>query len=192
MTSRTTYTTDLAPLSADADGAGGEMFRAVEKKMGMIPNMYRGMAVMPDLLATYMDGYNRFRATSGFTPQEQEVVFLAISRFHGCTYCMAAHSFVADAMSKVPPEITGALRDGRPLPDPRLEALRAFAHHMTESRGNPGKTEVAAFHAAGFADQHILAIILALATKTISNFTNHLFDTEVDAAFAGHAWQAAA
>jgi len=192
MTTADPYVTDLQPLAPDAEGPGGELLRAVQGKMGMLPNMYRGMAVIPGLLATYLDGYNRFRVESGFTPAEQEVVFLAISRFHGCHYCMAAHSFVADAMSKVPPDITDALRAGRPLPDPKLEALRAFTHHMVESRGTPGRAETAAFHAAGYSDRHILAIILAIATKTMSNFTNHLFDTEVDAAFAHRTWQAAA
>lgn len=188
-----TYKTDLTLLDAEtATGPGGDMLKATKAKMGMVPNMYAGMAHLPALLATYQFGYEKFRAEGGFTPVEQEVVFLAISRFHGCTYCVAAHSFVADTMTKVPTEVTDAIRDGRPIADARLESLRKFTHIMVDSRGNPKDADVAEFHAAGYTDSHLLAIILALSVKTISNFANHVFHTPVDAAFANRAWHKAA
>ncbi len=37
-------------------------------------------------------------------------------------------------------------------------------------------------------ETHILGIILALSAKIISNYSNHIFHTEVDPAFAGRAW----
>ncbi len=54
--------------------------------MGMVPNMYGLMANSPGLLATYLDGYQRFRSASGFAPAEQETVLLTISRFNECDY----------------------------------------------------------------------------------------------------------
>ncbi len=36
----------------------------------------------------YMHGYETLREQSGFTPAEQEVVFLTISRENGCGYCI--------------------------------------------------------------------------------------------------------
>lgn len=174
----------------DPDPAVSAPLQASQDKIGMVPNMYRAMANLPGLLDAYSHAYNKFRAESGFTPVEQEVVFLAISRANGCHYCMAAHSFVGDNMTKVPTEVTDAIRDGRPVADPRLEALRAFAHVMTESRGNPTPAEARAFLDAGFEETHILGIILALSAKVISNYSNHIFHTELDPAFAGRAWSA--
>ena len=176
----------------DPDPAVSAPLEATRKAMGMVPNMYGAMANLPALLDTYSHGYARFRAGAGFTPVEQEIVLLAVSRFNGCHYCVAAHSFVADAMSKVPAAITDAIRDGRPIADARLEALRRFAHVMTESRGNPGPADARAFLDAGYTETHILAIILAISVKVISNYTNHIFHTELDPAFAGRAWKAAA
>jgi uncharacterized peroxidase-related enzyme len=183
------YTINL-PLRAttDPDPAVSAPLMAVREGMGMVPNMYACMVNLPALLDTYSHGYKKFRAEGGFTPVEQEVVFLAISRFNGCHYCVAAHSFVADMMSKVPSEVTDAIRDGRPIADARLEALRTFAHVMTESRGNPAPAQAEAFLAAGFSEQHILAIILAISVKVISNYSNHIFHTELDPGFAGRAW----
>jgi uncharacterized peroxidase-related enzyme len=173
----------------DPNPAVSASLKAAQAGMGMVPNMYAAMVNLPALLDTYNHGYSKFRAEAGFTPVEQEVVFLAISRFNGCHYCVAAHSFVGDMMSKVPTEVTDAIRDGHPVPDAKLEALRAFVHQMTESRGNPSPEQAKLFLAAGYTDQHILGIILAISVKVISNYTNHIFHTELDPGFAARAWQ---
>jgi AhpD family alkylhydroperoxidase len=144
------------------------------------------MAHLPDLLGAYLSGYENFRANAGFTPPEQEVVFLTISLANGCDYCVAAHSMLADKISKVPAGSLAALREGRTLPDAKLEALRAFTDAMVESRGEPGRDAVDAFLAAGFEPRHVFGIILAIGVKTFSNYTNHLTGTEVDKAFAAH------
>jgi len=157
-------------------------------KLGFVPNMYSVMANSPGLLDTYIHGYTRFREESGFTPAEQEVVLLAISRENGCTYCVAAHSFLADNVSKVPVEVTDAIRDGHPVEDAKFAALHDFTKTMVASRGLPSRADVAAFLAAGYSERHILEIVLAIAVKTLSNYANHLFHTPVDDLFATRAW----
>lgn len=117
-------------------------------------------------------------------------MFLAIRRWNRCHYCVAAHSVVADLMSKVPTAVTDALRDGRPLPDCRLDALADFTTHLLETRGWPLAAAVEAFVAAGYRERHVLAIVHAIAVKTISNYTNHIFQTPLDPMFAGRAWLA--
>ncbi|MDD4882019.1 MAG: carboxymuconolactone decarboxylase family protein [Gallionellaceae bacterium] len=158
------------------------------KKLGFIPNMYGVMANSPGLLDTYIHGYDRFRELSGFSPVEQEVVLLAISRENGCTYCVAAHSFIADKMSGVPAEVTNAIRDGAAIPDAKLAALHDFTRTLVKKRGLPGKADVLAFLAAGYSERQILEIVLAIAVKTLSNYANHLFHTPLDGLFAERAW----
>ncbi|NCQ22671.1 MAG: carboxymuconolactone decarboxylase family protein [Sphingomonadales bacterium] len=184
-----TYEIDL-PLRSknDTDEAVSQPLRDAESAMGMVPNMYAAMANLPALLATYSFGYDRFRNESGFTPVEQEIVYLTISRANSCHYCMAAHSMLADTASGVPTEATEAIREDRPISDERLEALREFTRTMLESRGNPTAAQSKKFLSAGYNDVQILAIVLAISTKAISNYSNHLFQTEVDDAFASHAW----
>lgn len=171
----------------DPDPAVSAPLKAVREGMGMVPNMYAGMVNLPALLDTYSHGYGKFRAEAGFTPVEQEVVFLVISRFHECHYCVAAHSAVAD-MAKVPAEITNAIRDDRPIPNGKLEELRKFTWIMVDSRGNPTPDQAQTFLAAGYSEMHILAIILAISVKVISNYSNHIFHTEVDAGFSARSW----
>lgn len=183
------YQIRLPLLTPDtATGEARPLLQQAQATLGFIPNMYGAMAHAPALLATYFDGYDRFRKQSGFTPAEQEVILLTISRFHGCTYCVAAHSMIAEKMSKVPVPVLEAIRAGAAIPDAKLRALSTFVAVMVETRGLPARRDVEAFLAAGYQEPQILAIILAIAVKTISNFTNHLFHTPVDAAFAAYQW----
>lgn len=160
-----------------------------QQKMGMIPNMYGLMANAPGLLQAYAQGYELFRKHSGFTPVEQEVVLLSISFENGCEYCMAAHSFIADKQSKVPVEVTEAIRNGTEVPDARLRALSEFTRTLVNKRGRPAKEDVERFREGGYTEAQILQIILAIGVKTFSNYTNHLCDTSVDAPFAGRSWK---
>ena len=178
---------DITPVTPEtATPEVAEILNATKAKLGFIPNMYGYMGALPGVLTGYIASYNSFRADAGFTPAEQETVFLSISRVNGCTYCTAAHSMIADKMSGVPADSLAALRAGTALPDARLNALATFARIMTEKRGLPDPAEVDSFLAAGFTAQHALGIIQAIACKTYSNYVNHLAGTEVDAAFADY------
>lgn len=173
----------------NAEPKARTVLEKAKAQVGFIPNMYAGMVNSPGLLETYLDGYERFRKNSGFTPAEQEVVFLTVSRGNGCDYCMAAHSMIAEKMSKVPPPVTEAIRNGKSIPDTKLAALSTFTETMRETRGLPSKADVQAFLGAGYEERHVLEIILALGVKTLSNYANHLLHTPVDEMFAGHAWE---
>jgi AhpD family alkylhydroperoxidase len=173
-----------------ADPRARPMLEAAKARMGMVPNLYARLANLPVLLATYMEAQDAFRAQGGFTPPEQEVVLLTISRHKGCDYCMAAHSMIAAKLSRVPGDVLEAIRAGDPIPDPKLAALAAFTNAMVDKRGNPSPQDAEAFLLAGYREEHILAIILAIAVKTISNYSNHVFHTPLDGAFAAYEWKA--
>ncbi|MEH6458150.1 MAG: carboxymuconolactone decarboxylase family protein [Cocleimonas sp.] len=183
------YKTKLSLLNVtDAQAEAKELLEATQKKMGFIPNMYKAMAHSPGLLNTYLQGYAAFREESGFSPAEQEVIFLTISHSNGCEYCMAAHSFLAEAVSGVPTEVTDAIRDSNEIPEIKLRALSVFTEVMLTKRGLPSKTDVDLFLKAGYQETAILEVIHAIAVKTISNYTNHIFHTDLDEVFSKHVW----
>lgn len=188
MTAPYRMTLDLL-TPAQAEPAARPVLEKARQGLGFVPNMYAAMANLPALLQAYTSSYALFRAEGGFTAVEQEVVFLAISRENACHYCVAAHSVVADKMSKVPPEATEAVRDGAPVPDARLDALRNFTRAMVETKGRPSEADARAFLAAGYTETHILAVILAIGVKTFSNYANHVFHTPVDEMFQSRAWK---
>lgn len=183
------YQITLPPVTLDnAEGPAKEVLQKALKQVGFIPNMYSNMVHSPGVLNTYLDGYAAFRKDSGFTSVEQEVVFLVLSYENGCEYCVSAHSFLADAKSGVPKEVTDAIREGRTITDAKLEALAAFTRVIVNARGLPDRKQVDAFLSAGFSERHILEIVLATAVKTLSNYSNHLFHTKLDPVFEGRRW----
>ncbi len=185
--SKKTYKIGLDPIElTTADKEQKEILEKAKKANGMIPNMYKNMVNLPALQNTYDTGYHQFRQDSGFTPAEQEVVLLTISIANSCGYCTAAHSYLAENVSKTPKTVIEAIRHGKEFNDDKLSALHEFTKVMNESRGNPTPEEARKFLDAGFSEKQILAIILAQAVKTISNYSNHIFQTQVDEAFSKH------
>jgi uncharacterized peroxidase-related enzyme len=165
-----------------------EILSTTNTKMGMIPNMYAGMANNPALLDAYVKSYNTFRENSGFNSQEQEVIFLSIAFENNCDYCMAAHSFVADKMSKVPEEVTDAIRNNTEVPDAKLKALSEFSKLMVAKRGLPSVEDIDTFLSSGYTQDHILGVIAGIGVKTMSNYFNHVFNTPLDNAFSDRVW----
>lgn len=185
--SNQTYKIGLEPVELEnANEQQKEILENAKKANGMIPNMYKNMVNFPALQNTYDSGYNDFRKDSDFTPAEQEVVLLTVSVDNSCEYCTAAHSYLAENVSKTPKAVIEAIREGKEIEDDKLRALHEFTKVMNESRGNPTPEQAKKFLDAGYSEKQILAIILAQAVKTISNYSNHIFHTEVDEAFAGH------
>jgi uncharacterized peroxidase-related enzyme len=186
--SRPAYLQQLRAVDpATATPAQKEVLDRAIKSVGFLPNMYANMANAPAVLGTYLHGYGLFRSESGLSPAEQEVVFLAASRVNGCDYCTAAHSMIADRKSGVPADVLAAIRQGTAIPDARLAALHALTVAMVTSQGRPSADVLKTFFKAGFEERHVLYIVLALAVKTLSNYSNHAFATPVDAVFAPYA-----
>lgn len=184
------YLHALRPVDpATADGPQKEVLDRAVKAVGFLPNMYANMVNAPAVLSTYLHGYGLFRSESGLKPAEQEVVFLAVSQVNGCSYCTAAHSMIADKKSGVPADVLTAIRAGRPIPDARLAALHALTAEMVKTQGRPDPAVLQAFLHAGFQEKDVLYIVLAIAVKTLSNYSNHAFATKVDEVFAAYSMQ---
>ena len=92
-------------------------------------------------------------------------------------------------MMKVDESITEALRNETPLEDSKLEALRTLTLAITRNRGHVSQEELTAFYAVGYGEQQVLEIILGLSQKVISNYTNHIANTAVDAPFQPFVWK---
>lgn len=175
------YQVTLAPRTAqDPDPVIADLVTRASGKSGAISTLYSQMANAPGLLEVYRAGYRSFAKESGFTPAEQQLVMLEISRINGCEYCVPAHSAAARA-AQVPEATIAAVIDSVPLEDFRLRTLVAFVRTMVESRGLPKIDNVQRFLEVGYSEQQILYIVLAISVKTISNYTAHIFHTKFSA-----------
>lgn len=182
--SYTVHSIDSAPVTAR------DILAGAKKSLGFVPNLFGVMAEAPALLKAYVTLSGIFDDTS-FNAIERQVVLLAVSYENNCAYCVAAHSAIA-AMQKVPNDVVKSIRDGRPIADTKLEALRRFAVAVVASRGWPSEADTKAFLAAGYGRQQVLEVVLGIGMKTLSNYANHIADTPLDQAFSPVAWSKAA
>ncbi len=180
MTHFPVHTVDSAPRESRPH------LERIGRSIGMIPNLAGVLAEAPAALEAYFTLARIFDTTS-FSTAERQVVLLSTSVENECRYCVAAHSAIA-AMQKVPDFVVRAVRDGQPIGDPRLEALRQLTSSIVSRRGWPGENELARFFAAGYNRRQLLEVIVGVGMKTISNYVNHLAETPLDAAFEKAAW----
>lgn len=180
MTHFIAHTIDTAPDASKPILAG------VKKTFGFVPNLQANMAESPELLAGYSALWDLFAATT-LTAHEQQVVYLTANFENDCHYCMAGHTTLAK-MQKMDPAVIDALRAGTDLPVPRLEALHAFTRIVVAARGFATEAQIDDFLAAGFTRRNVLEVVLGVATKVMSNYTNHLAHTPLDAFMRGNEW----
>jgi AhpD family alkylhydroperoxidase len=169
MTVFTLYSTDTAPEGSRAKLAD------VTKAWGFTPKLHGMLAESAVALKAY-DQLFGLVAESTLTPVEQQVAYQAINVFHECEYCTAGHTFLS-RNAGVPEDAIQALRNETPIADARLEALRSFATIVVRERGFASDAAIDAFIAAGFTRANVLEVVTIIATKTISNYTNHLTKT---------------
>lgn len=180
MTSFTIHTPETAPEGSRA------ILENAKKGLGFVPNLYGVLAESPAALKAYTS-YSELLQGTDFTTEERNLLWLAISRTNGCEYCVAAHSALS-AMAKVADTHVQAIRDGIPLADAKLQALRRFAEVVVDSRGWAPESEVETFLAAGYTRRQTIEVMAFISHKTLSNYLNHLAETPVDEAFAPFAW----
>lgn len=180
MTTFTVHSTDSAPAGSKA------LLQATEQKFGGIPNLYGVLAEAPIAAEAY-DVLGDMLMRASFSPTERHVVWFTINAYHDCHYCMAAHTFLAKGET-VAEDVIATARAMDSYDDPKLEALRVFTLALTENRGWSSPEQLEAFLAAGFTKQNVLEIVVVIAHKVLSNYTNHIVDTPVDDVFKSYIW----
>lgn len=182
MTSLKIHNLETAPERSKA------LLESSLKTNGMIPGLHGVLAGSPQLLEAYQTLHKLFTQTS-FDKEELTVVWQTINVEHSCHYCVPAHTAIANGM-KVNPILSEALRNGTAMTTNKLQALHDFTLKMVRERGNVSEQDLQAFYEAGYDEKNVLEIILGLSQKVISNYTNHIANTPVDAPFEKFAWSA--
>ena len=171
-----------------APEASKKLLEESEKAYGMIPNLHGVMAESPEILEAYK-AMNDFFSKSSLTQEEINVIWLTINVENNCHYCVPAHTAIAKSM-KIADNVINALRDQKPMPNPKLEALRTFTQRLIRERGNIDATTIQAFMDAGYTKKNILEVILGYSQKIMSNYVNHIADTPIDDPFKDFEWKA--
>ena len=153
---------------------------------GLVPNVEQVMAQAPSLLASYMTAWGEFDATT-LTPSERQIVYQATNFENNCQYCMPWHTILSENAGMSEEDIE-AMRNGAPLSNPKEEALRMFTRDLVRTQGSVEPYALEAFLTAGYSEQHALEVILGIAVKLMSNYTNSIAQTPLDTEAKSKEW----
>ena len=157
------------------------------KNSGFFPKLHQVLAGAPAAHQAYLDTFALFEHHTTFSPLEQQVVFMTANYENNCHYCVPGHSFLM-TFKKMPADVIESLREGQPIKDTKLEALRTYTQLLLDKRGHLDDVEIKAFLGAGYTERQALEVLVGLASKLISNFANSLAHTELDDVSKPHAW----
>ena len=152
-------------------------FDAIEKQLGVVPNMMRTMAQSPSVLEAYLGfgaALRRGRLSSGL----QEQIALVVAEVNACDYCLSAHTALGAGAGLSPEQLT-ASREGRDS-NPRSAAALTFARALLERRGAVTNQELERVRSASFSDAEIVEIIAHVALNVFTNYFNRAAETDID------------
>lgn len=170
----------LLPLleATTASKPAARLLEAVQRSLGVTPNMTKAMANSPALLKGYLELSGAL--AGGVLPgTTRERLALAVAQGNACSYCLSAHSYLAEHVAGLSAaEIESARKSD--AADPKVAALLAFATAVNDSRGAVTKDDLDAVRAAGATDEEIAETIGHVALNVLTNYFNKAADVDID------------
>lgn len=158
--------------------ASKPLLGAVQKQLGMAPNLMKLVGHSPAAL----EGYLSLSGALGrgkLNVQLRERIALTIAEYNGCDYCLSAHDYLGRNVAKLSSAELTAARDGR-SEDARTEAALQFALRVAQSRGRVSDAEVATLRMAGFDEASVIEIVANVAVNVLTNYINNVAQTDID------------
>lgn len=167
------------PALENATGATAELYAAIKKMAGSVPNTFATIGAHgPNALKAILAADGVLSAGT-LTKQDQETIKLVVSSVVECHYCVAAHSLLGK-MTGLSQDALRHIRAGTPTGDAKRDALVHFVKLLTETKGTISNEEFEAIRAAGYSDEQIVEISLAIAVTVFTNVFNRINDTAID------------
>lgn len=179
-TTFTVHTLDSAPPAARP------MMQSTADHLGYLPVAVGLMAESPQMFEGFRRTSALFEAAT-LDPVAREVLVLTVATRNGCHICVAMHTARLVALG-ASDEVIRALRERRPLGDPRLDAVRIFTLDVMDGAGAVGDKALEAFLAQGYTRRNALEVVLGIGAYTISTFANRLIKAPLDEPLAAYAW----
>ena len=167
------------PASIEASPSAAQpLLHAVEKQLGVVPNLFRVVGNSPAALEGYL-GLNGALGKGELEAATRERIALAVAEVNGCDYCLSAHTYLGKNLAKLSDAEIAANRDGMST-DSKADAAVRFAVKLVNARGHVSDADVQAVKKAGYNDAQVIEIVLHVALNTLTNYVNEVAKTEID------------
>jgi len=161
----------------NATGKTKEIFDAINKKLGKVPNIFQHMANSPAVLEGYMS-FSRALDGGSLPPKLRELIAITVAEINVCQYCLSAHMAIAKSIGMTEQELKLA-RDQRSDND-KWNAVLKFVRQMVTTDAEMKDDDIAEVKAAGFSDGEIAEIVAVVALNQFTNYFNLTVQPEID------------
>ncbi len=165
------------PSRDAAPAASQPILDAVNKQLGVVPNLFRLVSLSPAALAG-MTGLGGALAKT-LDVKTRERIAIATAEVNGCDYCLSAHTYLGLNLAKITPEEIALNRKGA-SGDAKADAAVRFAAKVAQVRGKVSDADIAAVKLAGFSEAQIVEIVAVVAENFLTNLMNNVAQTEID------------
>ena len=131
----------LTPASIEASPTAAQpLLHAVEKQLGVVPNLFRVVGNSPAALEGYL-GLNGALGKGELEAATRERIALAVAEVNACDYCLSAHTYLGKNLAKLSEAEIAANRDGMST-DSKADAAVRFAVKLVKARGHVSDADV--------------------------------------------------
>jgi uncharacterized peroxidase-related enzyme len=165
------------PTREAAPAASQPLLDAVNKQLGVVPNLFRLVGLSPAALQGMLGLSGALSKALGVKTRER--IALAVAQINGCDYCLSAHTYLGLNLAKIDADEIALNRQGASS-DPKADAAVRFAAQVTQARGKVSDADLAAVKAAGYSDAEVIEIVGVVAENVLTNFVNNVARTDID------------
>jgi uncharacterized peroxidase-related enzyme len=165
------------PTRDQVSAANQAIFDKLSSALGFVPNLYATIAYSDNALGNYLQLQN---GKTSLSKKEKEAINLVVSQVNGCEYCQAAHTVIGK-MNGFSAEQILEIRSGSAHFNTRLDALVKLTRAITLTKGRVADEQLLEnFYAAGYTNESLVDVIVAVADKIIMNYLHNLTKIPVD------------
>lgn len=161
-----------------ATGPAAELLAAVQRGLGVTPNMTRAMANSPAVLKGYLE-LSGALSSGVLSASTREQIALAVAQANSCQYCLSAHTYLAEHVAKLSAQEIADARRADSV-DNKTAAILRFAIAVNNNHGAVSAHDVRVLKSAGVNDAEIAEAIGHVALNVLTNYFNKAADVEID------------
>ncbi len=161
----------------EAPLASKTQLEAVQKQIGMVPNIFKTIAHSPAALQFAL-GQSAALAAGVLPAALREQIALVAAGTNSCDYCASAHTLMGKGAGLEAGEMTRNL-NGQSS-DAKTQAALAFAKTIVEARGQISDEQLKTVRLAGYNDAEIVEIVANVVANIFTNYFNHIAGTVID------------
>jgi uncharacterized peroxidase-related enzyme len=150
---------------------------AAQKRLGMVPNVFRAMAHSPAVLGSFMNLLEAME-TATLDRKFQQQIAVAVAQTNASSYCLAVNTAIGASVGLTQEEMIAS----RQLQDsnPKIAAGLKFVRAVVDGRGQISDAQFQALQSAGYTNEEIAEILGNISLQMFANYFNLVSQTEPD------------